>query len=137
MNSQLSFGFNDVVISNLVRVIFLCPTLTDQSPSAFAVRRYSETETETETGTLERAINGRNRNILKYRHFGPFWGELGPLMTPFGDEFGHFGVNSPHLGDQVVSATKKVGRYARHGPLLSPPDFALQPNSTWPKKNPI
>jgi hypothetical protein len=39
---------NDVVISNLARVIFLCPTLTDQSPSTLAVRRYSETETETE-----------------------------------------------------------------------------------------
>ena len=45
---KLSFRFNDVVISNLVRVIFLCPTLTDQSPSTLAVRRYSETETETE-----------------------------------------------------------------------------------------
>ena len=41
------------------------------------------------------------------------------------------------LGDEVVSAQKKVGRNTRHGPLLSPGDFALQQNSTWPKKNPI
>jgi hypothetical protein len=33
---------------------------------------------------LERLINGQFRKILKIRHFGPIWGELGPLMTPFG-----------------------------------------------------
>jgi hypothetical protein len=60
-------------------------------------------------GFLERATNGRIWGILKFRHFGPFWGELGPLMTPFWGEFGHFGVIFSRLGDQVVSATKEYG----------------------------
>jgi hypothetical protein len=57
---------------------------------------------------LERAIKPWiwTWTILKFRHCGLFWDKLGPLMTPFWDEFGHFGVNFLHLGDLVVFATK-------------------------------
>jgi hypothetical protein len=46
---------------------------------------------------LERAINGRIVFFFnKFRYFGQFWGELGPLMTPFGVDLAILGANFPH-----------------------------------------
>ena len=62
----------------------------------------------------------------------PFKTTLGPLITPFGGEFGHFGANFSPLSDQAISPTEKVGSNARHsGTALS---WALL-NSTLPKKS--
>ena len=48
-----------------------------------------------------------NLDNFEISTFETLWGELGPLMTPFGVNLTILGVNFPHLGDQVVFATKE------------------------------